>query len=71
MLVKDLRYDRMESVKVKFISALQEKSEVRSNLTFTYLKFLESQFCQSRKHQRNKILWDLDGFSQHLPVADS
>ena len=35
----------------------------------TYLKFLESQFCQSRKCQGNKILWDLDGFSQHLHLA--
>ena len=35
------------------------------------LEFLESKFCQSRKRQRNKILWDLDGFSQHLAVADS
>ena len=37
----------------------------------TYFDTLECQFCQSRKRQRNKILWDLDGFRQHLPVADS
>ena len=35
------------------------------------LEFLESKFCQSRKRQGNKFLWDLYSFSQHLPVADS
>ena len=38
----------LRRIQVKFSSALQERTEVKSNLTFIYLKFLESQFCQSR-----------------------
>ena len=56
MLAKDLRYDRMESVKEKgnwFIQdcRLRKKelknTQIEQNIS-TYFEFLHSQFCQPR-----------------------
>ena len=47
-----------------------KKKQIEQNI-LTYFDFLQSQFCQSRKRQRHVILWDLNDFRQHLPVADS
>ena len=76
MLTKDRRYVPMESVKEKGKLVIQDcrlrkkktKTQIEQNIT-TYLEFLHSQFCQSRKRQWHEILWDLNSFRQHLPVS--